>query len=44
MANYQQFLKTADPEKNRIEIEKVNLRLPAVQKLVKNSKGGGNGH
>lgn len=44
VANYQQFLKTADPEKNRIEIEKVNLRLPAVQKLVKNSKGGGNGH
>ena len=43
MANYQQFLKTADPEKNRTEIEKVNLRLPAVQKLVKNSKGGGNG-
>jgi tetratricopeptide (TPR) repeat protein len=44
VANYQQFLKTADPEKNRVEIEKVNLRLPAVQKLVKNSKGGGNGH
>jgi tetratricopeptide (TPR) repeat protein len=44
MANYQQFLKTADPAKNRIEIEKVNLRLPAVQKLIKNTKGGGNEH
>ena len=43
-ANYQIFLKTADPEKNRIEIEKVNLRLPAVLKLIKNSKGGGNDH
>jgi tetratricopeptide (TPR) repeat protein len=35
VANYQQFLRLADTEKNKLEIEKVNLRLPAVQKLVK---------
>lgn len=39
MANYQQFLKLADPEANKLEIEKVNLRLPAVQRLIKNGKG-----
>ena len=35
MANYQQFLKLADPAQNKLEIEKVNLRLPALQKLIK---------
>jgi len=39
MANYQQFLKLADAEKNKLEIEKVNLRLPALQKLIKTKKG-----
>ncbi len=38
MANYQQFLKLADAEKNKLEIEKVNLRLPSLQKLLKNKK------
>ncbi len=38
MANYQQFLKVADAEKNRLEIEKVNLRLPSLQKQLKKSK------
>lgn len=38
MANYQQFLKTADESENKLEIEKVNLRLPALQNLIK--KGG----
>jgi tetratricopeptide (TPR) repeat protein len=38
MANYQQFLKLADKEQNRIEIEKVNLRLPVLQKQIKNKK------
>lgn len=38
MANYQQFLKLADVEKNKLEIEKVNLRLPSLQKLLKNKK------
>jgi tetratricopeptide (TPR) repeat protein len=39
MANYQQFLKLADAEKNKLEIEKVNLRLPTLQKQIKNKKG-----
>ena len=39
MANYQQFLKVADAEKNKLEIEKVNLRLPSLQKQIKDKKG-----
>ena len=39
MANYQQFLKLADPDADRLEIEKVNLRLPALQKQIKDGKG-----
>lgn len=39
LANYQQFLKLADAEKNRLEIEKVNLRMPSLQKQVKDKKG-----
>lgn len=35
MANYQQFLRLADSEKNKLEIEKVNLRLPVLQKQIK---------
>ena len=38
-ANYQQFLRLADPESSKLEIEKVNLRLPTVQKLIKEGKG-----
>ena len=38
-ANYQQFLRIADPESSKLEIEKVNLRLPALQKLIKDGKG-----
>lgn len=38
-ANYQQFLRLADPESSKLEIEKVNLRLPAVLKLIKEGKG-----
>jgi len=34
-ANYQQYLRLADPVENKLEIEKVNLRLPALQKLIK---------
>lgn len=37
-ANYQQFLRIADPVANKLEIEKVNLRLPALDKLVKDGK------
>ncbi|HQU84136.1 MAG TPA: tetratricopeptide repeat protein [Pyrinomonadaceae bacterium] len=39
MANYQQFLRLADANQNQTEIEKVNLRLPALQKLIKEKKG-----
>jgi tetratricopeptide (TPR) repeat protein len=38
MANYQQFLRLADAQTNQVEIEKVNLRLPALQKLIKEKK------
>ncbi len=39
MANYQQFIKLADAEKNKLEIEKVNLRMPFLQKQIKEKKG-----
>ncbi len=39
MANYQQFLRLADAEKDKLDVERVNLRMPALQKLVKNRKG-----
>jgi tetratricopeptide (TPR) repeat protein len=39
MANYQQFLKLAEAGKNKLEIEKVNLRLPSLQKQIKEKKG-----
>lgn len=35
MANYQQFLRLADATQNKLEIEKVNLRLPILQKQIK---------
>ena len=35
MANYQQFLKIAGSNENKLEIEKVNLRLPNLQKSLK---------
>ena len=38
MANYQQFLRLADAERNRLEIEKVKLRLPSLQKQLPKSK------
>jgi tetratricopeptide (TPR) repeat protein len=39
MANYQQFLKIADAAEFKLEIEKVNLRLPSLQKQIKEKKG-----
>lgn len=39
MANYQQFMRLADAEKDKLDLERVNLRLPAVQKLIKSGKG-----
>ena len=35
MANYQQFLKLADPAKQHLEIDKVNLRIPTLDKQLK---------
>jgi len=34
-ANYQQYLRIADPVVNKLDIEKVNLRLPAVLKKIR---------
>lgn len=34
-ATYQQYLKLADPEENKLEIESVTFRLPLLQKLIK---------
>ena len=39
MANYQRFLKLAAATANKLEIEKVNLRLPNLQKQIKEKKG-----
>jgi tetratricopeptide (TPR) repeat protein len=39
VANYQQFLRIADETQNKLEIEKVNLRLPGLQRLIKQGKG-----
>lgn len=41
MANYQQFLRLADSTENRLEIDRVNLRLPILQKQIKDKKGKG---
>lgn len=39
MANYQSYLRLADPVANKLDIEKVDLRLPQLQKLIKEGKG-----
>ena len=39
MANYQQYLRLADPVQNKLDIEKVNLRLPLLKRLIKQGKG-----
>jgi tetratricopeptide (TPR) repeat protein len=36
MANYQKFLQLADAKINQLEIDKVNLRLPILQRQIKN--------
>ena len=38
MANYQQFLKMADAAKNALEIDKVKLRMPSLEKQIKEMK------
>ena len=39
MANYQQFLKIADAGRNGLEIEKVKLRIPSLEKQLKEKRG-----
>ena len=39
MANYQSYLRLADPVASKLDIEKINLRLPQLQKLIKDGKG-----
>jgi len=39
MANYQHYLRLADPVKNDLEIEKVKLRIPGLQKQINSGKG-----
>jgi len=39
MANYQIFLRKADPKTNQLEIDKVNLRLPVLQRQLDAGKG-----
>jgi tetratricopeptide (TPR) repeat protein len=39
MANYQKFLGIVDPKQNQLEIDKVNLRLPILQKQIKSGAG-----
>jgi tetratricopeptide (TPR) repeat protein len=38
LANYQLFMKLADPTENRLDMEKVKLRLPELQRQVKSKK------
>lgn len=38
-ANYNQFLKLADAERNKVEVEKVKLRLPLLEKQIRESRG-----
>lgn len=35
LANYQRFLRLAEPERDKLDIEKVHLRLPQVEKLAR---------
>jgi tetratricopeptide (TPR) repeat protein len=38
-SNYQKFLQIADSKLNQLEIDKVNLRLPTLEKQIKSGKG-----
>ena len=39
MANYQQFLRIAHPSKSQLEIDKVQLRIPILQRQINEKKG-----
>lgn len=38
-SSYQKFLQLADSKQNQLEIEKVNLRLPILERQIKQGKG-----
>jgi tetratricopeptide (TPR) repeat protein len=38
-ANYQQFIKIADPKVHGLELERINLRMLALQRQIKDKKG-----
>jgi tetratricopeptide (TPR) repeat protein len=44
LAYYRKYVGIADPLTNKTDIEKVNLRIPALVKLVKEGKNGKSGH
>jgi tetratricopeptide (TPR) repeat protein len=39
LSEYEAFLANADAEKNRLEIDKVNLRLPSLRRQIEHNKG-----
>ena len=39
LASYEGFLARADRERDRMEIEKVNLRLPSLRAQIKRGEG-----
>ena len=39
LAAYEKFLSQADPANNKLEIEKVNLRLPVLRDQIKRGQG-----
>jgi len=39
LSGYEKFLKVANAQKNKLEIEKANLRLPALRNLIKRGEG-----
>lgn len=39
MSNYRKFLAAADPNQNQLEIDKVNLRLPSLERQIKQGSG-----
>lgn len=38
-ANYQEYVRLADPVENKLDLEKVRYRMPILQKLIKEGKG-----
>lgn len=39
MTNYRKFLQSADSKQNQLEIDKVNLRLPSLERQIKQGAG-----